>query len=63
MINKAAFLALGINTEGRKELLGMWLAENKGAKFWLKVLTELKNRGLQDFLIACMDGLRGFPEQ
>ncbi len=61
-INKAVFLALGINTEGQKELLGMWLAENEGAKFWLSVLTELKNRGLQDILIACVDGLKGFPD-
>jgi putative transposase len=62
VINKAIFLALGINTEGQKELLGMWMAENEGAKFWLNVLTELKNRGLQDILIACVDGLKGFPE-
>ena len=62
VINKAVFLALGINTEGQKELLGMWLAENEGAKFWLSVLTELKNRGLQDILIACVDGLNGFPD-
>ena len=62
VINKPVFLALGINTEGRKELLGMWLAENEGAKFWLSVLTELKNRGLQDILIACVDGLKGFPD-
>jgi len=62
VINKAVFLALGINTEGQKELLGMWLAENEGAKFWLTVLTELKNRGLQDILIACVDGLKGFPD-
>ncbi|EKP7192533.1 IS256 family transposase [Salmonella enterica] len=62
VINKAVFLALGINTEGQKELLGMWLAENEGAKFWLSVLTELKNRGLQDILIACVDGLKGFPD-
>ncbi|CAI1627556.1 Transposase and inactivated derivatives [Serratia quinivorans] len=62
VINKAVFLALGINTEGQKELLGMWLAENEGAKFWLGVLTELKNRGLQDILIACVDGLKGFPD-
>ena len=62
VINKAVFLALGINTEGRKELLGMWLAENEGAKFWLNVLAELKNRGLQDILIACVDGLKGFPD-
>ncbi|AKS91332.1 transposase, Mutator family protein [Yersinia pestis 8787] len=62
VINKAVFLALGINTEGQKELLGMWLGKNEGAKFWLSVLTELKNRGLQDILIACVDGLKGFPD-
>lgn len=62
VINKAIFLALGINLDGHKELLGMWMAENEGAKFWLNVLTELKNRGLQDILIACVDGLKGFPD-
>ncbi len=62
VINKSVFLALGINIEGQKELLGMWLAENEGAKFWLNVLTELKNRGLNDILIACVDGLKGFPD-
>ncbi len=62
VINKSVFLALGINIEGQKELLGMWLAENEGAKFWLNVLTELKNRGLNDILIAFVDGLKGFPE-
>jgi len=62
VINKSMYLALGINMEGQKELLGLWLAENEGAKFWLSVLTELKNRGLQDILIACVDGLKGFPE-
>ncbi|MCZ8960083.1 IS256 family transposase [Escherichia albertii] len=62
VINKSVYLALGINTEGHKELLGMWLAENEGAKFWLSVLTELKNRGLKDIFIACVDGLKGFPE-
>ncbi len=62
VINKTVFLALGINIEGQKELLGMWLAENEGAKFWLNVLTELKNRGLNDILIACVDGLKGFPD-
>ncbi|EJC7696963.1 IS256 family transposase [Salmonella enterica] len=62
VINKAVFLALGINTEGQKELPGMWLAENEGAKLWLSVLTELKKRGLQDILIACVDGLKGFPD-
>ncbi|EHS99449.1 hypothetical protein HMPREF9687_01251 [Klebsiella oxytoca 10-5243] len=62
VINKALFLALGINIEGQKELLGMRLAENEGAKFWLSMVTELKNRGLQDILIACVDGLKGFPD-
>lgn len=62
VINKSVFLALGINIEGQKELLGMWLAENECAKFWLNVLTELKNRGLNDILIACVDGLKGFPD-
>ncbi len=62
VINKAVFLALCINTDGQKELLDMWLAENEGAKFWLNVLTELKNRGLNDILIAFVDGLKGFPE-
>jgi transposase-like protein len=62
VINKSMYLALGINLEGHKELLGLWLAETEGAKFWLSVLTELKNRGLNDILIACVDGLKGFPE-
>ena len=62
MINKAVYLALGVNLEGHKELLGLWLAENEGAKFWLNVLTELQNRGVQDILIACVDGLKGFPD-
>jgi transposase-like protein len=60
--NKAVYLALGLTTEGHKELLGMWMSENEGAKFWLNVMTELKNRGVQDILIACVDGLNGFPE-
>ncbi len=60
--NKAVYLALGINTEGEKELLGLWIAQTEGAKFWLSVMNELKNRGLQDILIACVDGLKGFPE-
>ncbi|MCM4661235.1 transposase, partial [Escherichia coli] len=55
-------LALGINIAGQKELLGMRLAENEGANFWFNVLTELKNRGLNDILIACVDGLKGFPD-
>lgn len=62
VINKAIYLALGVNMEGHKELLGLWLSENEGAKFWLNVLTELQNRGVKDILIACVDGLRGFPD-
>jgi transposase-like protein len=62
VINKAIYLALGVNLEGQKELLGMWLSENEGAKFWLNVLTELQNRGVKDILIACIDGLKGFPD-
>ena len=62
VLNKAIYLALGVNMEGHKELLGMWLSENEGAKFWLGVLTELQTRGVQDILIACVDGLKGFPE-
>jgi len=62
VINKAIYLALGVNMEGHKELLGMWISENEGAKFWLSVLTELQNRGVQDILIACVDGLKGFPD-
>ncbi|MEI6349443.1 MAG: IS256 family transposase [Candidatus Berkelbacteria bacterium] len=60
--NKAVYLALGINMEGRKELLGMWIADTEGAKFWLNVITEIKNRGVNDILIGCIDGLKGFPE-
>lgn len=62
VINKAVYLALGVNLEGHKELLGLWIAENEGAKFWLNVLTELQNRGVKDILIACVDGLKGFPD-
>jgi len=62
VINKSLYVALGVTMEGQKELLGLWLAENEGAKFWLSVLSELKTRGLQDILIACVDGLKGFPE-
>lgn len=62
VINKSIYLALGVNMEGHKELLGMWLSENEGAKFWLNVLTELQNRGVKDILIACVDGLKGFPD-
>lgn len=62
IINKAFYLALGVNCEGQKELLGIWISQNEGAKFWLNVLTELKNRGVEDILIACVDGLTGFPD-
>ncbi|WP_373085933.1 IS256 family transposase [Sneathiella sp.] len=62
VINKAVYLALGVNMEGHKELLGLWLSENEGSKFWLSVLTELQNRGIRDILIACVDGLKGFPD-
>ena len=62
VINKSIYLALGINLDGQKELLGMWLSETEGAKFWLSVLTELQNRGVKDILIACVDGLKGFPD-
>lgn len=62
VINKAIYLVLGINIEGHKELLGMWVSENEGAKFWLSVLTDLQNRGVQHMLIACVDGLKGFPD-
>ena len=62
VINKAIYLALGINLEGHKELLGLWMAETEGAKFWLSVLTELQTRGLKDIFIAAVDGLTGFPE-
>ena len=62
VVNKAVYLAIGINIDGAKEVLGMWVSENEGAKFWLQVVTELKNRGVQDIFIACVDGLKGFPE-
>jgi len=59
---KSVYVALGVNFEGKKEVLGLWIAENEGSKFWMAVLTEIRNRGVQDMLIACMDGLTGFPE-
>lgn len=62
VINKSIYLALAINLEGQKELLGLWIAENEGSKFWLSVLTELNQRGVKDIFIACVDGLTGFPE-
>ena len=60
--NRAIYLAIGVNTEGQKEVLGLWTAPTEGAKFWLSVVTELKNRGVEDVLMACVDGLKGFPE-
>jgi len=60
--NKSVFLALAVTMDGHKDLLGMWIAHNEGAKFWLNVVTELKNRGVKDIFIACVDGLKGFPE-
>lgn len=67
VINKSVYLALGINLDGQKELLGMWFAQTEGSKFWLSVMTELKNRGVQDILVACLvkqrfSGLKGFPD-
>ena len=62
VINKAVYMALGVNLDGNKEVLGLWVAKEEGAKFWLKVVTELKNRGVKDMFIACVDGLKGFPE-
>jgi putative transposase len=61
VINKSLYFALGVNMDGYKELLGMWISPNEGAKFWLSVLTEIRNRGVKDILIACVDGLTGFP--
>ena len=60
--NKAVHIALGVRADGTKEILGLWLEQNEGAKFWLRVMNELKNRGVEDVLIAVVDGLKGFPE-
>jgi putative transposase len=62
VLSQAVYLALGVNVLGQKELLGLWISENEGAKFGLGILTELQNRGLRDIFIACVDGLSGFPE-
>src|SRR5205085_97341 len=62
VVGKALYVAVGVNLEGRKELLGLWLAQGEGAKFWLQVSTELQARGIQDILILCCDGLKGLPE-
>lgn len=62
VIKKAAYLAIGVGMDGIKDVLGIWIEKNEGAKFWLSVFTELKNRGMNDVLIACVDGLKGLPE-
>lgn len=62
IVKKAVYLAIAVTMGGVKEVLGMWAAEAEGAKFWLSILTELRNRGVRDILIACVDGLKGFPE-
>ncbi|MGQ2799482.1 transposase [Leptospira santarosai] len=60
--NKAFYLGVGINLQGAKEILGIWVERAEGAKFWLQILTDLKNRGAEDILIACIDGLKGFSD-
>jgi putative transposase len=60
--NRAVYVAIGIDLDGRKDVLGLWTSANEGAKFWLQVLTELRNRGVKDIFIACVDGLKGFPQ-
>jgi transposase-like protein len=62
IVNKCAYIILGLNEQGHKDVLGIWIAETESAKFWMGILNELKNRGVDDILIACIDGLRGFPE-
>jgi putative transposase len=62
IINKAVYIAIGVNIEGKKELLGIWVGKNEGSKFWMQVVTELKNRGIGQVYVACVDGLKGFPE-
>ena len=60
--NRAVYVALGINLEGKKDVLGLWTSANEGAKFWMTVLTELRNRGVRDIYLVCVDGLKGFPD-
>jgi transposase-like protein len=62
IVNKAAYMVIGIDLDGNKDVLGMWIGENESAKFWLSVLNELKNRGVQDILITCVDNLTGFSQ-
>jgi transposase-like protein len=60
--NKAVYLALGVDRDGRRDVLGRWIEQTEGAKFWLKVVSDLRNRGVEDILIAVVDGRKGFPE-
>jgi transposase-like protein len=62
MINKAAYMVIGVDLEGYKDVLGIWIGENESAKFWLSVLTDLRSRGVQDILIICVDHLKGFSD-
>lgn len=62
VVNKAIYLAIGVTMDGLKEILGLWVSQTEGAKFWLQILTELKNRGIKDIFVACCDGLTGFPD-
>ena len=62
IVKKTVYIAIGINLDGRKEVLGMYVGENESAKYWLSILNGLKNRGVEDILITCIDGLTGFPE-
>ena len=62
VINKAVYLVIGVNLQGLKEILGIWISDSEGAKLWLSIVTELQTRGVQDVFIACVDGLKGFPE-
>ena len=62
VVSRAVYNILGVDVEGKKDLIGMYVSESEGAKFWLSVITDLKNRGVEDILIACVDGLKGFPE-
>jgi putative transposase len=61
--NKAVYLAIGVSPEGRKDVLGIWIEQTEGAKIWLRVMSEIKNRGVTDILIAIIDGLTGFPRR
>ena len=62
IVSKAAYICMALDMKGKKDILGIWIGESEGAKFWLSVCNDLKNRGVDDILIACMDGLKGLPE-